>query len=139
MVKIVVRALSPGIKDQFTAMNCIDKLSDALGFLSKRQLNKSNWPDQNDVDRVIAKPEFYHSIVNSCFNLIRKNAAGQEAVIIRMAVSVVRLISLKLPPRRHVEINDVLATLRGSFADPFNYEQDLLNFNQRCALAQCQL
>ena len=139
MVEIAVRALSPGINDPFTAMNCIDKLSSALGFLSTRQLNYPYRTDQNAGVRVILKPESYHSIVHACFNLIRQNAAGQESVMIRMADAVVGLTSLNLSPKFHHEINQLLIILRESFADKFSHDQDLQDFNERCDLAQKQL
>ncbi|MEO9594647.1 DUF2254 domain-containing protein [Rhodopirellula bahusiensis] len=52
-VEVATRALSPGVNDPFTAMQCIDWLSDGLVQLSQRQLPTRYRTDDNEELRII--------------------------------------------------------------------------------------
>lgn len=52
-VEVATRALSPGVNDPFTAMQCIDWLSNGLVKLSKRRLPSSYRTDDKDEVRIV--------------------------------------------------------------------------------------
>ncbi|EGF24536.1 DUF2254 domain-containing protein [Rhodopirellula baltica] len=52
-VEVATRALSPGVNDPFTAMQCIDWLSDGLVQLSQRKLPTRYRMDEHDELRII--------------------------------------------------------------------------------------
>lgn len=52
-VEVATRALSPGVNDPFTAMQCIDWLSDGLVQLSQRKLPTRYRMDEQDELRII--------------------------------------------------------------------------------------
>ncbi len=56
MVEIIARALSPGINDPFTAMNCLDWLQSSLQKISKTNQPSAYRYDSEDKLRLITKP-----------------------------------------------------------------------------------
>ncbi len=84
LVEVALRALSPGINDPFTAMNCIDWLSAALSRLSQREMPTMFYYDKNEQLRVIATPITFQGLVEAAFNQIRQIGRSNEAVTIRM-------------------------------------------------------
>lgn len=66
-VEVATRALSPGVNDPFTAMQCIDWLSDGLVQLSQRKLPTRYRLDDQDELRIITTEvthaDFIHSMI----------------------------------------------------------------------------
>lgn len=83
LVEIAVRSLSPGINDPFTAVNCIDVLSEALGMIATRPL-PSPYHYCDDRLRVILYPVTFGGLLDAAFNQIRQYGATSPAVLIRM-------------------------------------------------------
>ncbi len=108
MNEIALRALSPGINDPFTAINCIDKLGDALAFLARRHPPGPVVRDAEGEPRVVAATDSYRSIVDSAFDQIRQNGRDKAAVMIRLLAVLASLGELELP-------NEFLDALRGQF------------------------
>lgn len=85
LVEVAVRALSPGINDPFTAVNCIDQLSAGLCDLAGSDVPKSHFDDGEGATRVmIAHPVTFEGVVRSAFDQIRQNAAHHASIYIRM-------------------------------------------------------
>lgn len=84
LVEVAVRALSPGINDPFTAINCIDRLGASLGRLAERQEPPSNRYDESGRLRVIAKGASFGDVLDASFNQIRQYARDSVAVTIRL-------------------------------------------------------
>jgi uncharacterized membrane protein len=84
LVEIAVRALSSGINDPFTAITCVDRLSEALLLLSKRAEPASHRADEQGTLRIVSSVESFAGIAEACFNQIRQAAEGIPAVSIRI-------------------------------------------------------
>jgi uncharacterized membrane protein len=84
LVEIAVRALSTGINDPFTAINCIDHLTASLCEISGREMPHPYRYDHEGRLRTIAYPQTFSSIVDQAFNQIRQHIADEPAVAIRM-------------------------------------------------------
>lgn len=82
LVEVAVRALSPGVNDPFTALNCIDRLGEALCRLASRSSPSPLRYDDKHQLRVITYPADFRAVSNAAFNQIRQYGAGSAAVII---------------------------------------------------------
>lgn len=83
LVEVAVRALSPGINDPHTAISVLDRLGAALCDIAPVHLRSG--VHQRDGRTVLVVPSVdYDGVVDAMFHLIRQNAAGSAAVLIRM-------------------------------------------------------
>lgn len=98
LVEVAVRALSPGINDPFTAINCIDWLGAALSFLAGRELAPPLRRAAGGRVRVVTDPYTYAGILDAAFNQLRQNARTNEAVSIRLMDMIGLLAEGDLPP-----------------------------------------
>lgn len=83
LVEVAVRALSPGINDPHTAISVLDRLGASLCDLAGRHL-PSGVTLHDDKLLLVVPNMSYQSLVNVMFNMIRQNAAGSTAVMIRI-------------------------------------------------------
>lgn len=97
LVEVAVRALSPGINDPFTAIECIDWLGAALSFLLGRRLPSPYRFDEDGRFRVLAKPFTYAGIFDAAFNQLRQHARSNEAVSMRLLETIAMLAEQELP------------------------------------------
>ncbi len=84
LVEIAVRALSPGVNDPFTAINCVDRLGAALVVLAGREIPSAYRYDDDGRLRVVADASTIGGIVNAAFDQIRQAARNDAAVTIRL-------------------------------------------------------
>ena len=80
LVEVALRALSPGINDPFTAMNCIDHLSGAMVQVARKRLPQHEFTDSEDVPRVRTPPSTFGGFLGSAFNQIRQAAVDKPDV-----------------------------------------------------------
>jgi uncharacterized membrane protein len=83
LVEVAVRALSPGINDPHTAISVLDRLASALCDVVPRILPSGVTLHDGDVALVVPSID-YDGLVDAMFHMIRQNAAGSAAVLIRM-------------------------------------------------------
>ena len=83
LVEIAIRALSPAINDTFTAITCIDWLSDGLCKISARWDPSLARRDAFGNVRVISAAVRYERFVERAFDKIRQASRGMPAVMIR--------------------------------------------------------
>lgn len=83
LVEVAVRALSSGINDPHTAMSVLDRLGAALCDIAGRYLPSGVSMCDNAVALVVPN-RGYRGLVNVMFHMIRQNAAGSTAVLIRL-------------------------------------------------------
>ena len=83
LVEVAVRALSPGINDPHTAMSVLDRLGASLCDIVSRHLPNGNMLRADKLVLVVPAID-YDGLVDAMFNMIRQNAAGSPAVLIRM-------------------------------------------------------
>ncbi len=84
LVEIAVRALSPGINDPFTAINCVDRIHAALSELRRREVPSSWRVDKNNNLCAIATPISYRECVDGSLSVIRHYASGNPMVLDRI-------------------------------------------------------
>jgi uncharacterized membrane protein len=80
LTEIAVRALSPGINDPFTAINCIDRIHAALRVLSQRKFPSRFRQNQHGELRVIAESVTFEECVHSSLGMIRHYASDSPIV-----------------------------------------------------------
>jgi uncharacterized membrane protein len=83
LVEIAIRALSPAVNDTFSALTCIDWLTDALCRISARWRPSEVHRDGVGAVRVIAAELHYERLVGRAFDKIRQAGRGMPAVLIR--------------------------------------------------------
>ena len=83
LVEVAARALSPGINDPHTAISVIDRLGATLCDVARATL--PNGVIARSGRAVLVRPAIdYDGLLDSMFHLVRQNAAGTPAVLIRM-------------------------------------------------------
>lgn len=93
LVEVAVRALSPGINDPFTAMQCLDQLAAALSHLAQSRFPTIYRFDDEQTLRVIA-PRIYTfpEMVDIAFDQIRHYGRDSTTVTLRMLDSVATVL-----------------------------------------------
>lgn len=84
LVEVAVRALSPGVNDPFTAINCIDRLGAALCDLSDKVIPSPHRYDEDGKLRLITDASTVQGIVNASFDQIRQAALKDTSVTVRL-------------------------------------------------------
>lgn len=83
LVEVAVRALSPGINDPHTAMNVLQRLGAALCDLAGSHLPDGVTLREGQVVLVVPKVT-YANLCDQMFYMVRQNAQGMPAVLIRL-------------------------------------------------------
>lgn len=110
MVEVAVRALSPGINDPFTAINCVDMLGAALCRIAHHRLPAAHYHDSQGNVRVITRTVTFASIIDASFSMIRQYGRSSPAVLIRLLDVIVQIAPRLSHPNqrqaliRHVEM-----------------------------------
>ncbi len=100
LVEIAVRALSPGINDPFTAMQCLDQLGASLRQLAERKLPSANHRDEDDDIRVVASTQTLEGALGAAFNLIRQYGNTSPPVMMRM-LEMLAVLAEYAPAAKH--------------------------------------
>lgn len=93
MVEIASRALSPGVNDPYTAINCIDNLTAVICYLTQIDFPKSHILDQTKKVRVLTKPITFSKLLNTAFDQIRQYGQNTPAILIQLMKSFTRIDS----------------------------------------------
>ena len=99
LVEVAVRALSPGINDPHTAMSVLERLGAALCELAPRHLPTGVSITDGRVTLVVPRVD-YDTLTDTMFHMIRQNAAGSSAVLIRMLEVLTAVVSCERRPER---------------------------------------
>ena len=121
LVEVAVRALSPGINDPHTAMSVIDRMGAALCELVPLRLPTG--VSLRDGRPVLVVPlTDYDGLVDAMFHMIRENARGATAVLLRLLEVLTAVVSSERDPlrrpalRRHADL--VLGDAERDIATP---------------------
>lgn len=103
LVEVAVRALSPGINDPFTAVAVLDRLGAALCEVAPRHLPGTAVLRDG---RVVLhrRATDYAGLCDAMFHMIRQNAAGSPAVLIRLLETLGRVLAVETRPGRRAEL-----------------------------------
>ena len=86
IVDIALKALSPGVNDTTTAVNCVDYLGAIIARLVVREFPSPRRLEEGEL-RVITRGPCFESLLSEAFDQIRQNAAGNVAVLKRQLQS----------------------------------------------------
>jgi uncharacterized membrane protein len=100
LVEIAVRALSPGINDPFTAMQCLDQLGASLRQLAERKLPSPNHRDEDNTIRLVATSQTLEGAIGAAFNMIRQYGGTSPPVAMRM-MEVIAVLAEYAPSAAH--------------------------------------
>ncbi|MDH6131078.1 putative membrane protein [Kitasatospora sp. MAA4] len=103
LVEIALRALSAAVNDTFTALTCIDWLSDCLCRITTGWHPQRVYRDPRGHIRVIAYQPDYDRLVQRSFEKIRQSSLGEPAVMIRQLEGLYKILEqTSIPDRRQV-------------------------------------
>lgn len=92
LVEVAVRALSPGINDPHTAISVLDRLGSALCDVASVHL-PSGVHVRNGHPALVVPAIDYDGLADAMFHLIRQNANGSPALLIRMLEVLAAVVS----------------------------------------------
>lgn len=98
LVEVGLRALSPGINDEFTAIAVIDRLSRALALLLVRYDAARVWLDSDGAPRVFGPAPTSSLMLGAAFDQIREAGAGKHRVMLSLAENL-RKLAIAAHPR----------------------------------------
>ncbi len=103
LVEVALRALSPGINDPLTAISVLDRLGASLCDMVGRCLPTGVWLKDGKTSLVVPGVD-YDGLADAMFHMIRQNAAGSVAVMIRMIDVLAAVASCEPRPDRHATL-----------------------------------
>ena len=83
IVDIALKALSPGVNESTTAINCLHSLTLINSRLAARQIESRRRAKDGDL-RVIAQSPTFELLLDLSFNDIRRNASGNVVVLFEL-------------------------------------------------------
>ena len=83
LVEIAIRALSPAVNDTYTALTCVDWLSNSLCKLAKVWRPAQAYRDRDGAIRVICEQVTYENLVQRSFDKIRQASREMPALLMR--------------------------------------------------------
>ena len=92
LTEIAQRAMSPGINDPHTAINCVDRLGAALARACARPFPDPRRRDGVGVLRVVSRPVEWAAMVAAAYDPIRRYGKGDAAVLSRMLTTLGALV-----------------------------------------------
>ena len=84
LVEIMARALSPGVCDPFTAINCIDWLENGLGLCIRRTPPAAARHDGDGALRIVARPVAFADVARAVFEMSLQYVAADRNAALHM-------------------------------------------------------
>jgi uncharacterized membrane protein len=139
LVEIAIRALSPAVNDTFTALTCLDWLSEGLCRLSPRTLTGDVFRDEEGRIRLVGAGWSYERMISRAFSKIRQAAVGMPAVLIRMLDTITVVAnSTTTSPQRDALANQATMIMR-SADESVEEQNDLEDIQRRFDIAMAAL
>lgn len=114
IVDIALKALSPGINDTTTAVNCIDQLGEIVGDLAERRM-PSRVRAANDAPRVVVVAPDFQEFVETAFDQIRASGKANLAIFLRL-LETLTVIAERTTHARRRRVLEKQIDLTGEFA-----------------------
>lgn len=102
LVEIAIRALSPAVNDTFTALTCVDWLTDSLCQVQMRWDPVRVHRDNFGYVRVVTSHISHRRLVQRAYEKIRQAGRGMPAVMIRQLDGLTRIAALTASPERRL-------------------------------------
>ncbi|WP_419759799.1 DUF2254 domain-containing protein [Acidisoma sp.] len=132
LVEVAVRALSPGINDPHTAMSVLDRLGAALCDLAARHLSLGVTLSGGQPALVVPAID-YGGLTDAMFHMIRQNAAGSAAVLIRQIEVLTAAVACERTPARQAELQRHADLVLGDAERDVSTPDDLEDIRKRHA------
>jgi uncharacterized membrane protein len=130
LVEVAVRALSPGINDPHTAMSILDRLGATLCDAVPLHLTTGVW--LRDGRPALVRPSVdYDGLTDSMFHMIRQNAAGSPAVLIRVLEVLANVAGYERDPTRLAALQRHADLVRGDAERDVRTPSDLADVRER--------
>jgi uncharacterized membrane protein len=100
LVEIAIRALSPAVNDTFTALTCIDWLSDGLCRITSAWHSRRLYLGADGEVRLVVAEPSYERFVDRAFDKIRQAGSGMPAVLIRQLEALARIMEYAAEPEQ---------------------------------------
>lgn len=124
LVEIAIRALSTAMNDTFTALTCIDWLSDRLCKVAGRWQPARVQRDRAGTVRVITTEPTYDRLVQRSFEKIRQSSRGHPAVLIRQLDALARIMERTTADDQRQVLFDQAAMIIQASEDSVHDEPD---------------
>jgi uncharacterized membrane protein len=130
LVEVAVRALSPGINDPHTAMSVLDRLGATL--CDAVPLHLTTGVHLRDGRPAFIRPSVdYDGLTDSMFHMIRQNAAGSAAVLIRMLEVLTAVAGYERKPGRLAALQRHADLVLGDAQHAISTQADLTDIGER--------
>ena len=130
LVEVAVRALSPGINDPNTAIGVLDSLGAALCDLVPRYLPTGVSRRKGRTALFIPAVD-YDGLVDAMFHMIRQNASGCAAVLIRLIEVLTAVASAEREPVRLQALQRHADLVRADAEHGLSSQSDLADLRRR--------
>ncbi len=107
LVEVALRALSPGVNDPFTAIACIDHLSDGIRLLATGGTNRFVTRDSQDTVRLVHQPQPFERYSKRVFDPIVDAARDNQLVLGHIERVLATLTELQPEPSALDELDRV--------------------------------
>ena len=106
LVEVALRALSPGINEPFTALTCIDRLSQGLSKMLERRIPSATRCDDERRLRVVARPRIFRELLEAAFEPLAIYAGRNPAIGDRLLEALAGLAEAALVPEDRAAIGE---------------------------------
>ena len=117
LLEVAIRALSPGVNDPYTALECVDQLTAGAAMLASSPEPTSRYYDDQGALRVVDEPVRFPGFVQHVFERLRPYASEDALVALH---TLRRIRDLSREVRRSADLNALVrearATLDGSIS-----------------------
>lgn len=134
MVEIAMRALSPGINDPFTAMNCVDRLGQALARLDETGMPSPDRYDRSGHLRVLAATATLNGVTDAALNQIRQQSRGNVAVTLRLLEVIAAVAQGASPEMRAALLRHTGMVYRGGDCVPEDLDRQAIRERYEAAM-----
>ncbi|BCA95378.1 hypothetical protein TUM19329_17390 [Legionella antarctica] len=124
MVEIIARALSPGINDPFTAMNCFDWLQSILLKISKTSPPSPYRFDSENKLRLITKPIVFDEFCDFVFIRVQPYVCKDRNATFHMMAMIISMYKNILNQEHKVILRSYATSLKKAAVDNLLIEED---------------
>ncbi|MCC9601742.1 DUF2254 domain-containing protein [Stieleria sp. JC731] len=110
-VEIAVRALSPGVNDPFTAIQCIDQLANALVLIDRRSLPSVYRVDKEERLRVVTADLTWEMIIGETITVLRPYAESDPNVKQHLAETISTIKTVVKQPELIEQLEQIQSQL----------------------------
>ena len=131
LVEIAIRALSPAVNDTYTALTCVDWLSNTLCKLGHVWTPAQTYHDHDGAIRVICEQVSYDNLVQRSFDKIRQASRGMPALLMRQLEALKAIMEQTTSPDHARVLMDEAAMIQRANLESVPEESDRANVERR--------